>query len=368
MTKHKKKQSNPWKYPKLVLTFGVGIVVAFSSISYLSLRAPVLPSPPLKDLAAKHGIDLGMLVYDHKLNNRIYPDLVRNQFGLVTIDGGAHFKELRPSETEFDFSTSDTIVAFAEANNMPVQLHHLIWGDRIMIPKWLEQGNYSKDQLRAILRDHITKVMQHYKGRVREYSVVNEAFTEAQHLYGLRSFYGDELGYEYELLDDYFRWARQADPDAKLILNDFNNETKNKVSDAMYAYIKAAKARGVPIDGIGMQMHINASNIPPKQALLDNMKRFGELGVSIYITEFDVNSNSVKRSEADKNQLETRIMYDVTRACIESRVCKSMTVFGLTMKNDLVKKLTRANSRDLLFTSRFEPTPAYFGLRQAFSE
>lgn len=336
--------------------------------SYFTLAAPKLPSPPLKDLAAVHDVDLGVLVYDHRLNDRIYPDLVRSQFGFVTIDGGAHFKELRPNEKEYDFSTSDAIVVFAEANNMPVQLHHLMWGDKIMLPEWLLNGGYSKDQLLEIQKDHITQVVGHYKGRVREYSVVNEPFTEAQHVYGLRSWYADQLGDDPKYLDNYFLWARQADPDAKLLINDFYNETKNKVSDAMYSYVKDAKTRGVPIDGVGMQMHINASNPPPKQALIDNMKRFAELGTPVYITEFDVNSNSVKGSDMYKGQLESKIMYDVVRACIESKSCVSFTVFGLTMKNDIVKTITRANSRDLLFDSRYRPTPALDGFRQAWLE
>lgn len=355
MAKHKQHR------PRFRLVhLGSFFILLIGLVAYqFSYDAPELSGLPLKALAAKHNVDLGVLVYEHRLNSDVYASMVREQFGLVTIDGGAHFKELRPSKDSYDFRKADKLVAYAEAHNMPVQLHHLVWGDEVMLPRWLLEGGYSREQLLEILKDHITTVVGRYKGRVREYSVVNEAFTESQHVFGLHSWWEQQLGGDPKLLDNYFYWANQADPKSKLILNDFNNETKNKVSDAMFNYVKAAKARGVPIDGIGMQMHVDAAKPPQVADLVSNMNRFAGLGVATYITEFDVNMNYVKGSAAHKDQKEADVADNVVEACIAAERCTSFTVFGLTTKNNLLKTLTRARARNVLFDSRYRPRPLY---------
>lgn len=335
---------------------------------YFSLTTPDLPEPPLKDLAANHDVNLGVLTYAHRLEDRVYPDIIRSQYEFVTIDGGAHFSDIRPTPTDYDYSKADKIIAFAEANNMNVQLHHLLWGDRVVLPAWLTNGNYTKKQLRNMQREHITNLVSRYKGRVREYTVINEPFTEAKHIYGLRSWWQEQLGDDPKLMDDYFKWARQADPDAKLIINEFYNETKTEISDMLYDYIKAAKARGVPIDGVGIQLHVDASRPPEKQAVIDNMKRFKAIGAPVYITEFDVNTNSVQGSDEYKTQLESQITYDMVRACVESKVCINFTNFGVTSKNDLIKKITKANSRAYLFDSRYRPRQSFYEFRRAWQE
>lgn len=364
MAKTKKKNKKRKLLPVLPI-LALPILIAIS-YWYFSLKPPILPEPPLKDLAAAHGVDLGIHVDHKRLNDRIYPDIIKSQFDFVNIDGGAHFSEIHPSPDKTDFSKSDKIVAFAEDHGMRVELHHLVWGDKIVLPKWLTEGNYTKEQLLDILRSHITSVVTHYKGRVNQYTVANETFTEAQHKFGLKNWWADQIGNDTEYLDNFFIWAHEADPSATLILNDFYNETKNSVSDAMYDYVKAAKARGVPIDGVGMQMHIDASRPPKKQDVIDNMNRFADIGVKVYVTEFDVNTNYVKASRTEKNQLESQITYDTARACIESNVCVSFNVFGLTAKNDLLKNITFAKSRDYMFDSRFRPRPSFYSFRKAW--
>lgn len=333
-----------------------------------TLKMPDLPEPSLRDLAAERGVDLGVLTYAHRLDDPIYAGIIRTQFEFATIDGGAHFSEIRPTPTETDYRTVDTIVEFAEENSMNVQLHHLVWGDRVVLPQWLTEGDHTKEELLKILEQHITETVSRYKGRIREYTVINEATTEAQHIYGLKSWWQEKLGDDPKLIDNYFRWAHRADPEAKLIMNDFYNETKNSTSDAMYAYIKDAKARGVPIHGVGMQLHVDASRPPEKKAVIENMRRFAALGTPVYITEFDVNTNSVKGSAAYKSQLESQITYDMVRACVESRACVSFTVFGVTSKNDLIKKITRANTRAYLFDSRYRPRPSFYDFLQAWQK
>ena len=353
---------------QLVLFGIVSAGVLAVGLWQFTLIMPNLPTPPLKDLARQQGVELGVLANPDRIDDRVYPDLISSQFGFVTIDGGIHFADVQPEQGKYDFSKADRVVDFAEKNSMPVQLHHLIWGDDSRLPGWLTEDDFTKQELEDIQRDHIETIVKRYKGRVQEYTVSNEAFTENQHVYGLTDWWADKTGNNLEHIDKYFRWAHEADPAAVLILNDFNNETKNSVSDAMYEYIKGAKARGVPVGGIGMQMHIDASRPPQKQQVIDNMNRFGDLGLPVYVTEFDIDTNAVDGDTEYKQQLESRLMHDMTRACIESETCVSFTVFGVTRKNDFLKMIGRTNSRDYMFDSRYQPRPSFYAFREAWLE
>jgi endo-1,4-beta-xylanase len=252
-------------------------------------------------------------------------------------------------------------VQFAEANHMPVQMHHFIWGEEKWLPDWLLKGNYSRQELLDLIHDHITTVGKRYSGRVREWSVVNEAFSRQQHVFGLHDWWADHVGDE-SYIDQSFIWARQADPHAVLILNDFMNEGKNDISDAMYNYIKDAKSRSIPIDGIGMQMHIDGTHPPTKDEVISNMKRFGNLGIKVY------DMNDVKADDAAKDQIESNIYYEMMRACIESKVCPSFAILGITDKETWYNYLGLPDARPLPFDKDYQPKPAFFSLRDALQQ
>ena len=164
--------------------------------------------------------------------------------------------------------------------------------------------------------------------------------------------------------------AHKADPQAKLILNDFDNEHFNPVSDAMYSYIKDARARGIPIDGIGMQMHIDGTHPPDKTEVIQNMQRFGTLGVSVYVTEFDVNMSAVAAPDNVRNQIQASIYYNMLRACIESGVCHSFSELGITDKETWYNYMgpSTADARPLMFDDKYRPKPAYYAFRNALSQ
>ncbi len=331
---------------------------------YFSLKASQLPVPPLKNLASHQGIELGVHTRLNRLSDRIYPDIITQQFGFLTIDGEAHWKELRPTATTFNFKPADKLIHFATVHHMPVQFHHLVWGEANELPDWLKTGHYTKQQLLDLMHDDITQTVSHYKGQVAEWSVVNEVFSRSYHYYNLKDWWTDHIG-DRSFVDNAFRWAHSANPSAKLILNDSENETAGPVSDAMYTYIKEAKARGVPIDGIGMQMHINAARLPTKADVIKNMQRFAKLGVKTYVTEFDVNVNTVIGSDAYKRQVEAKATADMVRACIESKACVSFNIFDLTDKNDLLKHIMGTDSHSFLFDSRFRAKPSFYSFYNA---
>jgi len=365
--KKRKNKQKYWQHTPIIIVAGLFLIgIGYFFYWYFSFNTPNLPRPSLKNLATNHGTQLGIHVSLDRLSDKPYTNIVKSQFAFATIDGEANWDTINPTPTEYNYAKVDKLMAFAKANNMPVQIHHLLWGEEVFLPNWLKDGNYTRNQLLNIIHNYISNMVGHLKGQVAVWSVANEVFSRAQHVYGLSDWFADHTGSETTYVNDAFIWAHQTDPNAKLILNDFNNETENSVSNAEYNYIVTAKANGVPIDGIGMQMHINAADPPSVSAMVKNMQRFGAIGISTYITEFDVNLNSVKGSDSYKNQLESQINYNVVTACIKSKSCVSFDEFGVSDKESLLKWIGGTNSHSYLFNSRYDPQSAFYAFRQAW--
>ena len=350
------------------------VVIGLIITTFLVVKRPqtvALPEPSLKVLAAKHGIALGNFTMLGMIDEKPFADILTSQFdfGLADNTPNWYFTDggMRPSATTYNYKQVDQVLAFSKTHNMPIQAHHLLWGEEKWLPEWLKKGNYTKEQIMDIIHDHIQTVGSHYSGQIKEWTVVNEAFTRGQHFYGLNDWFADHTGGK-EYIDNAFIWARAADPHAKLILNDFNNEGINDVSNEMYDYTKAAKERGVPIDGIGMQMHIDGTHPPTKDEVISNMKRFGALGVEVYVTEFDVNMNDIKANGNSKDQIEANIYYEMMRACIESKVCHSFAFLGITDKETWYNYLGVPDARPLMFDKKYNPKPAFYSVRAALEQ
>lgn len=353
----------------LLLSAGAiaSIVYAYSKRS----RVPDLPDPPLYVLAQKHDITIGNFAIYTRLNEIPYREILTSEHNLALADNTPNWYfiggGIRPTKETFNFREMDEVVNFAKQNNMKLEAHHYLWGEEKWLPDWLKNGNFSKQELSNLIQEHIATVGGRYRGRIDTWTVVNETFTRRQNIYGLNDWWYDQFKDD-SFIDDAFRWARQADPNAKLLINDFNNEGINDVSNAMYDYVKSAKERGVPIDGIGMQMHIDGTHPPTKDEVKSNMKRFYELGVDIYITEFDVNMNDVKARSDSKDQIQANIYYEMARACVESPGCKSFAMLGITDKETWYSHMGLPDPRPLPFDKQYKPKPAYFALRRAFGE
>lgn len=361
--------SKPW-----LTAVSAILVIGVIGLGVYQLRpdAPVeLPQPPLKTLAAQQGIALGNFAISNHLDVKNYTDILNSQFDFALADNTPnwYFTDggLRPSKDTYNFKQMDQVVNYAAAHNLPVQAHHYVWGEQKWLPDWLKNGNYNKQQLLDILQDHIMTVGKKYRGQIKEWTVVNEPFTRQQHLFDLRDWWADNIG-DQSYIDQSFIWARQADPNAKLIINDFNNEAINDTSNIMYDYVKGALSRGVPIDGVGLQMHIDGAHPPTKDEVISNMKRFAALGVDVYVTEFDVNMHDVKTDVAGRDQIEGNIYYEMMRACIESKVCHSFAYLGITDEETWYNYIGLKDARPLLFDDKYKPKQAFWSTRAALEQ
>ena len=125
-----------------------------------------------------------------------------------------------------------------------------------------------------------------------------------------------------------FRLAHEADPNAKLYINDYNIESKNRKSDGLYNLVKQLKAEGVPVHGVGFQAHMTVGQVP--QDLVANMKRFSDLGLDVAITELDLKLK--KPSTAQSRQQQAKDYSQIITDCLSVQRCVGVTVWGFTDK------------------------------------
>jgi endo-1,4-beta-xylanase len=262
-------------------------------------------------------------------------------------------------------------MGFAETHRMKVRGHTLVWGGSN--PAWLTAGQFSSQELSRLLQEHITKVVTRYSGKVFAWDVVNEAFDEHGAL-GPSLWY-DQPGIGFAgkgtaYIERVFRWANAADQQALLFYNDTGSEAINTKSDAIYAMVKDFKQRGVPIDGIGMQMHLF-----DLQADFDsigaNISRFTALDVQVHITEMDVAIplDSAGHASAADLARQAEIYRRIAAACLVHPGCTAIQTWGFSDKYSWIRSKTKgAKGQALLFDRFYTPKPSYHALESVFDD
>ena len=269
-------------------------------------------------------------------------------FGSVTPENELKWESVEPDQGRFEFGQVDRIVGFAQRNGMAVRGHTLVW--HLQNPGWL--NDLSPAQLRRALADHIRTVMQHYAGRITEWDVVNEAVGDNGR--PRPSLWLKKLGIGYIALA--FRLAHQADPNAKLFYNDYGAEGKGLKADAVYALVATLRHARVPIDGIGLQAHVD-TRPPPGYA--QNVERFARLGLRVELTEMDV------RTKSDAAPARAAQAEQYARLVDGCRPCARFTVWGLDDADSWVPGAYPGFGQATLLDGDLRPKPAFDAFRRA---
>ena len=211
-------------------------------------------------------------------------EIIKNQFNSITAENCMKSEELQPIEGEFNFELADKFVKFGEENNMYIIGHTLVWHSQA--PKWFFTDATGKDVTREVLiermKNHIFTVVGRYKGKVKGWDVVNEAF-EDDGSWRNSKFY-QIIGEDYIRLA--FQFAHEADPDADLYYNDYSMSHEGR-RNTVVKMVKDLKSQGVRIDGVGLQGHMDLV-FPDLDEFEKSMLAFAETGVKLMITELDV--------------------------------------------------------------------------------
>lgn len=312
------------------------------------------PPPSLRSASQVRGVDIGAAVSAPTLQaDAEYRRVLEAEFNSITPENAMKWDATHPAPTTYTFSQADAIVNFAVANGMRVHGHALLWHSQA--PAWIQAGTQTRTTMLAALKGHIETVVGRYAGRVASWDVVNEAIADNQS--GIRStFWINVAGAD--ILDSAFVWAKRTDPTAKLFINDYNVEVVNAKSDSLLALAIRLKARGVPIDGIGLQSHFTV-DAPTMEQMKTNMDRIAAAGFDIRITELDVRLADGTPGLATQATIYANIM----EACRAQPRCKAMTTWGVSDKYSWIPGWFTGFGRALLFDLNFQPKPAYTSLR-----
>jgi|TARA_R110002072_G_scaffold165_5_gene1109 endo-1,4-beta-xylanase len=374
------------------------LLLSLSSLSYAQCDGLI---PNLRELADEGDLNLGFAVNNSDINNPDLLAILLANGNMVVPANALKFGPIHPERDVYNFSSADQIVALAQANSMTVRGHTLVW--HLQAPAWLDPASgwldrtpqwrerWTRDELIEVMRDHIHTVVTHYRenfpGVITQWDVVNEAFRAD----GSRrpTIWQQVIGDDY--IELALRFAREADPDVKLYLNEFYDSSvslgefalgrdptyenslgasavRSDCSDvprcaAVRALATDFVQRGVPIDGIGFMGHHFVFNDDwPFPADYESLAGWTKsLGLSWALTEVDVGlrANAVGTPEQERDQgLRFRKM---VRACTRAENCDTVVFWALT---DAVHWQRDQGFWDgaTLIRDNGEPKPAYWNV------
>lgn len=307
---------------------------------------------------------VGVAVTPHHMKSEPrYNALIKKEMNSITAENHMKMSHLSSARGEYTWDGADYIVSFAKENNMRVHGHALLW--HRSIADWVnELPKGDRELWIEVMKEYITDVVTHFKGDVLSWDVVNEAFND-DGSWRSTPWY-DNIGEDY--MDLAFQFAHEADPDAILFYNDYGMEystaKRSKISEEVTAMIE----RGVPVHGIGLQMHIDIYST--KSNMVASINAAASCGVLVHVSEFDVRTNP----DEDKNATFTEEVAQKQRESYQYMFEALMTIpqhqqFGVTMWGlvDNHSWLSDAPDWGLPFNKEYERKPAYYGIIDAIT-
>ncbi len=354
-------------------------VVAMLGISTAAGAAPfgagsgsTVAPDSLRALAAKVNLRIGTAVIPFDLDHPDYAAIAAGQFSVVTPGNEMKWQVVEPTQGTYDWSGADRLVTFAEQHGQRVRGHTLLWHNQL--PDWLTtgvaNGTISNAELSDLLHKHITDEVTHFKGKIWQWDVANEFFTDSNpSMINPNDFWVSHLGTG--VIAQAFRWAHAADPHALLFYNDYNiagEDGTNAKSDAVYAWVTQMQAQGVPINGIGDQGHLDTQYGFPTQMRQD-LQRYADLGLRVAITEADVRTFvDSPTTQVPTDHLATFAhpyeFSEMLKACLAVRACISFTVWGFGDADSWVPGFFTGEGYATLYDVNLQPKQAVADMQQ----
>jgi endo-1,4-beta-xylanase len=270
-------------------------------------------------------------------------ELIAKEFNSVTPENDMKMGPIHPRENEYNWQNADAIVAFAQQHHMKIRGHNLLW--HAQAPAWMFKDSsgkqVSKEVLLKRLKDHITAVVTHFKGKIYAWDVVNEAIDDKPDTYLRNSVWYQICGEDF--ITKAFEYAHEADPEAELFYNDYNSEVPSK-RDKICKLLKSLKDAGVPVTGVGLQGHWKLDD-PTIQQISEAMDKYAALGLKLQITELDV---TVRTAPPGKASDQTRPDSAYTESMATQQADRYKAIFDIFRKyKKVITGVTFWNVSDL---------------------
>lgn len=366
--------------PSLCIFFSAALAISGLSAVLLSQSRVTPAAPPaaraLSSLATPRGFTIGAGASDpEELDDKIYANLAASEYNAIEPGNVMKMYVMEPSRGVYDLSKADEVVRFAQAHGLKVTASAPIWDGNPTDygtgnPSWLSKGKFSSAELKRILRDYITAIMQHehrnYPGVVNRWAVVSEA----THLCGpLCAGLGKDASGFPAYVALAYEDARTADPTVQLCYDDFGGEGLGETSDKVYKLVAYLRSKRL-VDCVGLEGQWEGdgvNKIPPAADIRANINRLGTLGLNVYFSQVEIGlpvTNGVA-SAADLTA-QGNSYSALLRVCLSTAACKGFFTWGITDKFAFCYRAGMC--APLPFDGSYHPKPAYYALDSAFGD
>ena len=301
---------------------------------------------------------LGSSVNPRLLNeNEAYRNIATTEWTSLTAENHMKMMLIHPAADRFDFVKGDEIVAFATANGKRMHGHTLVWHNQV--PQWMKDFQGDQKAWESLLKSHIQTVVSHYKGKIVGWDVVNESFLDDGSL--RPSLWADHIP---DYIAKSFQWAHEADPSAILFYNDYGQDGKPKKMKAILDLVAELKRRGIPIHGLGLQMHINVDS--KRNELQEVLDKSIKTGLKIHLSELDIAVNPKNNPDfifeekvaSAQTELFKFVFQSYTRVPAAQQY--GITFWNISDKDSWLRGyFKRPKEYPLLFDDKYAKKPAY---------
>jgi len=241
-------------------------------------QGQLVPDAKVSIVMIKHQFGFGTAIPASVfLSNTVFRNKVYELFNEVVFENDLKWPQFNPNSTLNLRKSLDSL----EKHSIPVRGHNVIWPAWRWCPTTLQSLSTNPVALRNEIDKHIDQVTQFTSGRLNDWDVINEPYSEKD----IMAILGNDV------MADWLKRTRQNDRDVKLYINDYgilsSGGLDTQKQDSYYNLINFLDERGAGVNGIGMQGHFS-SDLTPITRVYSILDRFGELGKDIKITEHDI--------------------------------------------------------------------------------
>lgn len=320
---------------------------------------------------------IGNIVSASKLSsssaaNTTFKNVLLDDYNSITAENDMKMANIFVGPDTFDFSDGDAIVAYAKANGLRVHGHTLLWHPEYAIPDWLENFSGTDAEFEAHIENYVKTTVAHFAAEtdgngnsiVSGWDVVNEYFDGSD----IRStLFTQRMGSDY--IKRVFQWAREADPNVKLFYNDYNVVIQTK-RQAIINMVNEFIAEGIPIDGIGLQMHLNFE-WPSASDISNALNDITNTGLLVHVSELDIGANpnnditslTSQRAELQADQYQ-RVSYYYTEN-VPANQQYGITIWGFRDQDSW--RYDGGTDWPLLYDNSYNTKPSYDGFSAGLS-
>lgn len=301
--------------------------------------------------------------------------IIIKEFNSITPENDMKMYSIMPRPNEFQWERVDSVAAFCNRHDMRLFGHALVWHSST--PRWLTEAGHDSVSLSVFLKEYVTTYVSRYKGVVDGWDVVNEAVTDSAGIMR-QSFWYKMLGESY--IDQAFIAAHEADPKAILFVNDYNIERDTVKLNATIDLINRLKSRGVPVSGIGLQMHTRMDI--PNEIIAHSLRKAAETGLQVHLSEVDIIFNRHNDRQGGGEQIYNELTSDMAQAQGEKYMNITdmyrnivpkdqqygITLWGFNDRTTWIRPFFKLNDWPTIYDKNLQRKPAYYGLLNGLME